>query len=262
MVTFELYPAVDILGGQAVRLVQGDFEQKTVYGAPEAAAEAFIARGARWLHVVDLDGARSGRPVNVGPIAAIVRRAAARGVRVQVGGGLRTLEDIRRVLALGVARVIVGTAAIEAPDVLATAVREAGEAVAVGVDLRENRVAVRGWAETKDAAAEDVLRRIAAAGVRTVIVTDIRRDGTLAGVDADRMASLARASGLRVIASGGVRSVDDVRRLSARLRDGVVGAVIGKALYAGTLDLAAALQAAAEADPAVGEDSGEEEDGR
>lgn len=241
--SFTLYPAIDILGGRAVRLVKGDFDRRSDYGPPEAALEAFIESGAEWLHVVDLDGAREGRPVNAARIIDLARRARERGVRVQVGGGVRTVDDALSYVEQGVARVILGTAVVERPDVLERAVQRAGAAIAVGIDARGGRVATRGWQKTQALQAVELARAVARAGVRTIIYTDIGRDGTLSGANVDETRAVARESGLAVIASGGVRALEELIALARHRDEGIAGAVVGRALYTGEVDLRAALQA-------------------
>lgn len=237
---FTLWPAIDLKDGRAVRLVQGRFDQVTDYGDPVAAAQRWLAAGARALHVVDLDGALAGRPVNTAAVRAIAAAARAAGARVEVGGGLRTLEAIGEALDAGASRVVVGTGALS-PDFMRAAVARFGpERVVAGIDARDGRVAVRGWLDVTEVQAVDLARELRRLGVRHCVYTDIRRDGTLAGPNWEGLAAMA-ATGLLVVASGGVRSVDDVRR--CRATPGVVGAIAGKALYAGTLDLKEALAA-------------------
>lgn len=236
--TFTLYPAIDIRGGQCVRLVQGDYGRETVYGDPVAMAKRWAAEGATWLHVVDLDGAREGRPVNADAVAAIVR---AVDVPVQVGGGIRTAEAARAYWNRGVRRVILGTAALEDRDLVMRLLSERADGVAIGLDARDGIVAVRGWQEASGVRALDLGRQLAALGAQTLIFTDIARDGTLSGPNVAACAELARATGCAVIASGGVRDIADLEALAARAEDGVCGAIVGKALYTGALDLRAAL---------------------
>jgi phosphoribosylformimino-5-aminoimidazole carboxamide ribotide isomerase len=239
----QLYPAIDLRGGRAVRLYQGDYARETVYNDdPVAQAEAFAAEGAEWIHVVDLDAARSGRPENRATIAAIV---AAVDVPVQTGGGVRDEAAAEALLAAGVARVVIGTAALEQPALVE---RLAGQLpVAVGLDARGREVAVRGWEQGSGRDLLDVAREFADVGVEALIVTEIGRDGTLAGPDLDGLAEVLEASALPVIASGGVGSVDDLRRLAA-LRSGgreLSGAIVGRALYEGAFTLREALGAVA-----------------
>ena len=233
----ELFPAIDILSGSAVRLLHGDYAQKTVY-YPDAfdAAEHLAAQGAKKLHVVDLDGARSGRTDN---FATIGRIAALPGLVVQVGGGIRSLARIEAYLDAGVDRVILGTAAVKDPALLDAALARYGAQVAVGVDVRGGRVAVEGWLETSALSGPDFCRSLAARGVRCVIYTDIGRDGALRGANLDAYRALLGIEGLSVIASGGVTSEADLQALHDM---GVHGAIVGRALYEGRLDLPRALR--------------------
>src|SRR5690606_33836525 len=211
-VAFELYPAIDLRGGRCVRLLQGDCGRETVYGDdPVAQARAFVAGGARWLHVVDLDAARTGTPANRDVVAAI---AAAVDVPVQAGGGVRDDAAADALLAAGVRRVVVGTAALEDPDwVRRLAARHPGR-VAVGLDARGREAAVRGWTEGSGQDLVEVARRFDDAGVAALVVTEIGRDGTLAGPDLDQLAAVLAATRLDVVASGGVGSLDDLRALA------------------------------------------------
>ena len=243
---FDIYPAIDMRHGRVVRLELGDPTRETVFGDdPAAAARRWLAAGATWLHVVNLDGAfaEAGR-ANWDALRAI---AAAGGARVQFGGGLRTRDDVAAALAAGVARVVLGTAALESPALLAAAVAEFGAArVAVGIDARDGRVRVRGWQTATALSPLDVALIAREAGVRTVIYTDIARDGVLSGVNAAATVALAAASGLEVIASGGARDLDDVARLAALAPAAapgrLAGVIIGRALYDGRIDLAQAIE--------------------
>lgn len=250
---FTLYPAIDIRGGRCVRLVQGDYGRETVYGDPVAMAKRWVAEGATWLHIVDLDGAREGRPVNADVVTAIVR---AVDVPVQVGGGIRTAEAARAYWDRGVRRVILGTAALEDRELVMRLLSERADGVAVGLDARDGIVAVRGWQEASGVRALDLGRQLAALGAQTLIFTDIARDGTLAGPNVSACVELARATGCAVIASGGVRHASDLEALAARAEDGVRGAIVGKALYTGALDLRAALARLGGRIGAAGEASG------
>jgi phosphoribosylformimino-5-aminoimidazole carboxamide ribotide isomerase len=244
MAGFELIPAIDLLEGRCVRLSQGRYDRATVYGEdPAALAARFAAHPLRRLHVVDLDGARSGRPENAAAIAAIL--AAAGRVPVQVGGGMRSLADVEARLALGVDRVVLGTAALREPELVREAARRHPGRIAVGVDAREGKVAVQGWLEASDVSAADLARRFEDAGVAAIVYTDIARDGMLAGPNLAQTAALAAAVGIPVIASGGVASEDDVRRSCALAARGVAGLIVGRALYTGAVDLARALEIAA-----------------
>ena len=239
-----VYPAIDLRHGRCVRLVQGDPRAETVVGDdPAAVARRWVGLGAAWLHVVNLDGAFGEEgSANAGALRDILTAVSA---PVQFGGGLRSMADIEAALALGVARVVVGTAAIADPDLLRQAlVRFGSERVAVGIDARDGIVATHGWQQTSGVNALDLARRMKALGVTRVVYTDIGRDGTLSGVNAAACAALAQASGLAVIASGGVATLDDIRRVKAVEADGVEGVIVGKALYAGQVDLAQALEIA------------------
>lgn len=249
MTTFDIYPAIDLRRGRVVRLELGDPARETVFGDdPAAMAARWTAAGARWLHVVNLDGAfaEAGR-ANWAALAAIV---AGGGARVQFGGGLRTMADVAAALDSGVARVVLGTAALESPQLVAAAVARFGAGrVAVGIDARDGRVRVRGWQAETALRPLELARRVAAAGVSTVIYTDIARDGVLTGIAAVATAALAAAGGLEVIASGGARDLGDVERLLALAPTAapgrLAGVILGRALYDGHIDLRAALARAA-----------------
>lgn len=232
---FTLYPAIDIRGGKCVRLVQGDYNQETVYHEnPEEAAQAWADQGGKWIHLVDLDGAKAGHPVNHELIGRI-----ARGVKVpvQTGGGLRTVEDVEKLLGLGVSRVIIGTAAIEDRLFVERVLKEYGDKVAIGIDARNGYVATRGWLETSEVKAEELAVQLAERGARMFIFTDISRDGMMQGPNVEAIVTLAQVSGQSVIASGGVSRYEDIDKLAAHAKDGVGGAIIGKALYTGGIDL-------------------------
>ncbi len=234
-----LYPAIDLKDGQCVRLLRGDMGAATVFNDdPAAQARAFAAAGCRWLHLVDLDGAFAGRAVNGAAVEAIL---AAIAIPVQLGGGVRDMASVEAWLSRGVARVILGTAAVRDPGLVRDAARAFPGRVAVGIDARGGRVAVAGWAETTELAALDLARRIEDAGVAAVVYTDIDRDGAMGGPNVEATAALARAVAIPVIASGGVSSPDDLRALrdcGAPL-DGVIS---GRALYDGRIDPAEALR--------------------
>ncbi len=244
MADFELIPAIDLLGGRCVRLSQGRYEDATVYDEdPAAVAARFAAHPLRRLHVVDLDGAKAGGPRNGEAIRAVL--AAAAGIPVQVGGGLRRLDDVEERLALGVDRAILGTVALRDPALVKEAASRFPGRIAVGIDARDGRVAVEGWVETSDTAASELARRFEDAGVAALVYTDIARDGMLTGPNLDQTEALARAVSIPVIASGGVGSEDDVRRCAALATRGVAGVIVGRALYTGAVDLARALEIAA-----------------
>lgn len=238
----ELFPAIDIRGGHVVRLLRGDYQQETRYEmTPLAAAREFAAQGAKNLHVVDLDGAKDGQPANFDAIAEI---AAQSGLFLEVGGGVRDAARLRDYLAAGAGRVILGTAAVRDPALVRRLAAEYGPQLAVGVDARDGRVAVAGWRELTALDSVSFCEQLAADGVRTVIYTDIARDGALCGVEPGLYARLQQIPGLAVVASGGVSSLEDIRRLAALE---LSGAIIGRALYDGRLSLPAALAAAAAA---------------
>lgn len=234
-----IFPAIDLYEGRAVRLYKGDYARMTVYSDdPVSVARDFKAQGAAQMHTVDLEGARDGGTPNLGTIERIVRET---GLFVECGGGLRDMAAIDRAFSAGVGRVILGTAAVSDPALLEEAVGKYGERIAVGADLRDGRVAIRGWREDSGVTAEDLLRKIEALGVRTVICTDISRDGAMRGANAELYERLQREFGLDLIASGGVSGMDDVRRLREL---GLYGAIIGKAYYTGDIALRDAVEAA------------------
>jgi phosphoribosylformimino-5-aminoimidazole carboxamide ribotide isomerase len=237
----ELIPAIDLLDGQCVRLVQGRYDAATVYDAdPAAVAARFAAHGLGRLHVVDLDGAKLGRPANTAAVRAIL--AAVKDVPLELGGGIRTLAAIEEWLTLGVDRVVLGTAALRDPALVRSAAGRFPGRVAVGIDARDGRVAVEGWLETSETDVLQLARRFEDAGVAALIHTDIARDGTGEGPNLAASAALAQAVRLPVIASGGVGSLEDVRRACGR---GLAGLIVGRALYTGAVDLGRALEVAA-----------------
>jgi phosphoribosylformimino-5-aminoimidazole carboxamide ribotide isomerase len=238
----EVIPAIDLRGGQLVRLAQGDYARETVYERdPPRAAARFAAAGAPRLHVVDLDAARDGGKTNLAAIRAIL--AEARGVPVQVGGGVRALERVEELLALGAARVVMGTAALEDPALLRRAALRHPGRIVLGLDAREGRVAVRGWLETSERRVEEVLDEFSDLPLAALLHTDIARDGMLVGPSLDATLALARRTRVPVIASGGVGCQDDLVAL-ARTR-AIAGAIVGRALYEGRIELGAALAAVA-----------------
>ncbi|MFK7835313.1 MAG: 1-(5-phosphoribosyl)-5-[(5-phosphoribosylamino)methylideneamino]imidazole-4-carboxamide isomerase [Sulfitobacter sp.] len=236
-----LYPAIDLKDGNAVRLVHGDMEQSTVFNEdPAAQACDFVEAGCTWLHLVDLNGAFAGEPVNAAPVEAILKACK---VPAQLGGGIRDMATIERWLDKGLARVILGTVAVENPDLVREAARSFPGQVAVGIDARNGRVATKGWAEETDVMVTDLAKSFEDAGVSAIIYTDILRDGAMGGPNIDATADLARAISIPVIASGGVSSLRDLEALKAT---GVIeGAISGRALYDGAIDLSAALKALA-----------------
>ena len=239
---FQVYPAIDLREGRCVRLYQGDYDRETVYGEdPVAQAEAFVAEGASVLHVVDLDAARSGEPTNRAVIGAI---AAGVSVPVQVGGGVRTREAAEALFELGVSRVVIGTAALEHPELVAELV-ESGRSVAVGIDARGDEVATHGWTERTGRSTSEVAKQFGEIGVDALVVTEIGRDGTMEGPDVDGLQSLLAVSETSVVASGGVGRVDDVASLARLNAEGrtLDGVIVGRALYEQAFSLAEAIAA-------------------
>lgn len=233
-------PAIDLMGGEAVRLEKGDFATKTVYARkPAEKAEEFARSGATLLHVVDLDGAKAGWPVNLDAVRDICR---VPGIEVELGGGLRSLPDIEKVLALGVRYVVLGTAAVERLGLVEQACQKFPGRVRCGIDARNGEVKIAGWVEGTGLAAAEVARRVKAAGVGLVEYTDVGRDGMFTGVDAAGAARIQAEAGLPVVASGGVAGIADVTACKAA---GLAGVIVGKALYEGRIELRAAIRAAA-----------------
>ena len=237
-----LYPAIDLKGGQCVRLLHGDMAKATVFSdSPADQAKAFAAQGFQWLHVVDLDGAIEGRAVNAAPVKAILNAVS---LPVQLGGGVRSLNDIHAWLEAGVSRVILGTVALSDPSMVVKAAAAFPEQVAVGLDLRDGRVAVKGWVETSEITGVELARRFEDAGVAALIITDIGRDGAMRGPNVEIIGQIADAVAIPAIASGGVSAVSDIELLKARPGVKIAGAIIGRALYEGAIDPAQALTAA------------------
>ncbi|MCW3836443.1 1-(5-phosphoribosyl)-5-[(5-phosphoribosylamino)methylideneamino]imidazole-4-carboxamide isomerase [Sphingomonas canadensis] len=238
----KIFPAIDLKAGQVVRLAEGDMARATVYGDdPGAQAAAFAAAGSEYLHVVDLDGAFAGESVNGRAVADILARF--RG-KVQLGGGIRTLKSVEGWLALGVDRAVIGTAALENPDLVKEAARLHPGRIVVAVDARDGMVATRGWANVTDVAVADLARRFEDAGVAALLFTDVGRDGLLKGCNVKATVALAKAVRIPVIASGGVSNLGDIEALAGHVKDGVEGVITGRALYDGRLDLAEALKVA------------------
>lgn len=230
-------PAIDIKDGHCVRLYQGDYAKVTTYDAdPVQVARRWQAAGASWLHVVDLDGAARGQPVNVELVAQI---RAATSLHIEVGGGIRTLEHIERILGLRIDRVVLGTVALTDRTLLEQALQRWGERIAVGLDARDGMVAIAGWRETSRAKAPSLATELTALGVQRFIYTDIARDGALSGPNLPAIQEMQRATSRPLIASGGVASLADLRSLAAL---GVEGAIVGKAIYTGNVDLAVAIE--------------------
>jgi phosphoribosylformimino-5-aminoimidazole carboxamide ribotide isomerase len=240
-----LFPAIDLKGGQCVRLKLGDIAQATIFNDdPAAQASTFEAQGFRWLHLVDLDGAFAGKPVNEAAVAAILRAVT---IPVQLGGGIRDLSMIETWLTRGIRRVILGTVALRNPDLVKDACRRYPGRIAVGIDAKAGKVAVEGWAETSELSAIDLARRFADAGVAAIIFTDVDRDGVLKGLNIEATLALAKAVDVPVIASGGLASLADIRRLLEPDCAILEGAISGRALYDGRLDAGEALKLIAEA---------------
>ena len=231
-----IFPAIDLYGGQAVRLYQGDYDQMTIYDPePLHTVEKFEAAGASHLHLVDLEGAKTGQTTNLPTIEKITART---GLFVEVGGGIRSMDTVRRYLDAGVSRVILGTAAVTDPDFTARALAEYGDKIAVGADLKDGKVAIKGWLETSQDGWQTFFDRMQQLGVKTIICTDISRDGAMEGTNRALYRTLAVRYPMDIIASGGVSSLEDIQALKAA---GVAGAIIGKAYYTGAIDLAQAI---------------------
>jgi phosphoribosylformimino-5-aminoimidazole carboxamide ribotide isomerase len=234
-----LFPAIDLKNGEAVRLQQGDMARATVFHTdPAEQARVFAAQGFTYLHIVDLDGAFAGKPMNAAAVERILGRVQ---IPVQLGGGIRDQATIEGWLAKGVTRVIIGTAAVRDPDLVRAAAKAFPGRVAVGLDARDGKVAVQGWAQRSELSAFDIARRFEDAGVAAIVYTDIARDGMLKGLNIDATIALAEAISIPVIASGGLASLDDIRALLQPRAEKLAGAIAGRALYDGRLDAAAAL---------------------
>ncbi len=237
-----LYPAIDLKDGQCVRLLHGDMDQATVFNAsPADQAAQFVRAGFEWLHVVDLNGAIEGRPVNADAVGEIMRAVS---IPVQLGGGIRTRAQIEHWIEAGISRVILGTVAVKDPDLVRRAAADFPEQIAVAIDIRDGMVAVEGWVGASDLDAITLARRFEDAGVAALIVTDIGRDGALTGVNVEAVGAVADAVNIPVIASGGFASVVDIRNLKARPGVAIAGAVLGRALYNGDINPAEVLAAA------------------
>ncbi|AKU30261.1 MULTISPECIES: 1-(5-phosphoribosyl)-5-[(5-phosphoribosylamino)methylideneamino]imidazole-4-carboxamide isomerase [Bacillus] len=240
MSDFTLYPAIDMRNGKCVRLVQGDYDQETIYGdSPLDMARLFANEGAKWIHLVDLDGAKAGKRVNHEHVLAI---ASSLDVNVQIGGGIRTEEDVAFYLNNGVSRVILGSSAVSNPVFVKKMLAQYGEKIAIGIDARNGFVSTEGWLETSEVKAEELGQELAKEGAEVFIFTDIQMDGMLSGPNVESTVRLAEATGKQVIASGGVSAVSDLQKLSAQKQTGVSGAIIGKALYTKQFTLAEAFE--------------------
>ncbi len=237
-----ILPAIDIRGGHCVRLTQGDFEREFNYSNyPEDTALEMQNAGAQYLHVVDLDGAKVGHPMNIFTIKKILENIE---IPIEVGGGIRSMEEIEMLLDIGVQRVVLGTAAVDNPNFVRQAAVEFGERVLAAIDARGGVVEIDGWGNSGQLEAEELAARIGDCGITTIIYTDISRDGTLAGANVEKVVQMARKSGLSVIASGGIRSIDEIKALKSYEHEGIVGCVIGKAIYEGIISLSEAVEVA------------------
>ena len=237
-----IFPAIDIRGGKCVRLEEGRFDRETVFAEnPLEAARRWVDAGSEWLHIVDLDGARAGQPVNLEVVKKI---AETFDVKIQLGGGVRTLESVAAILSSGVQRVILGSVAVRSPELVSQVCAKYGERIVIGIDARNGEVAVDGWEKSGLLQADELALRMKAAGATRIIYTDISRDGMLTGVNVAATLQLADKSGLKVIASGGVRGLEDIQALQPLTERGVEGVIIGKALYTGVISLKDALRVA------------------
>lgn len=238
--TFTLYPAIDMRGGKCVRLLQGDYEKETIYGdSPFDMAKSFVEQGAKWIHMVDLDGAKDGKRVND---QFVIEAAKKLGIHVQIGGGIRQEADIVHYLENGVTRVIIGSIAVSQPDFAMEMIRKYGDGIAIGIDAKNGYVATHGWLSTSEVKAVELGKRFADAGAETFIFTDIATDGMLSGPNVEAIEELAIVTKKEVIASGGVSSMEDLNRLKEIYVKGVGGAIIGKALYEKKFTLQEALE--------------------
>ena len=236
-----ILPAIDLRGGNCVRLVKGDFKQETIYSEhPEEIALRWEGEGAEFLHVVDLDGALAGEPQNMDAIKRILQAVT---IPVEVGGGIRSMESIDRLLSIGVSRVILGSVAVHKEELVQAACSAYGNRIVVGIDAKKGIVATDGGEKSGGISVVELAKKLGAFGLETIIYTDISRDGTLSGVNVTETARLARASGIKVIASGGVKSISDIEELKKRECDGIIGVIVGKSIYEGTLSLTEAIAA-------------------
>ena len=232
-----IFPAIDLIDGQAVRLQKGDYDKKTIYNSdPVSVAVGFKNDGANYLHLVDLDGAKSGKTDNFDVIREIVKKS---GLKVEIGGGIRNMETVEKYLDTGVMRVIIGTAAITNPEFLDEALKKHGEKIAVGVDIKDGKVAIKGWTEVSEFTCEEFLLQMQQKGVKTVICTDISKDGMMSGTNLELYKDLAEKFDMDITASGGVSTLEDVEKLNEM---NLYGAILGKALYVGSIDLKEAIR--------------------
>lgn len=241
-----IFPAIDIRGGKCVRLLKGDFNQETVFSDnPADMAKKWEMQGAKYLHLVDLDGALAGQSVNLDTVKKII---SAVNIPVELGGGIRTMENIEAVLNMGVERVILGSVAVKNPKLVKLACEKYDERVVVGIDAKDGIVAVDGWGVASKTDVITLAQEMAKVGVKHIIYTDIARDGTLEGVNVKATAKLAKESHIKVVASGGVKSIADIEALKPYEKDGIEGVIVGKSIYMGTLDLAKAIEIASRED--------------
>lgn len=235
-----IFPAIDIRGGRCVRLEEGRFDKETVFAEnPVEAARRWVEAGTDWLHIVDLDGARAGKPVNLAIVSNIAKTF---NVKVQLGGGIRTAETVGEVLSAGIDRVILGSVAVRSPELVRQVCSEYGDRIVIGIDARGGEVAVDGWEQSGLMQVEELALRMKAVGATRIIYTDISRDGMLTGVNIPATLQLAEKSGLAVIASGGVKGMEDILALQPLTKQGIEGVIIGKALYTGAISLPDALR--------------------
>ena len=233
-----LFPATDIIGGKAVRLVKGDYNKMTIYGSPLEIAEGFKRKGAKYLHAVDLEGAKNGDTPNFDTVKKLIDES---GLLVEIGGGIRTIETVKKYLDAGAFRVILGTAAVKDRAFLERAVKEYGEKIAVGVDIKDGYVAIKGWTEVSELECSEFCAYLQSIGVKTVICTDISKAGLLSGTNIELYKSLSEKFDIDIVASGGITSISEVKTLAEM---GMYGAILGKSLYEGTIDLEEALKVA------------------
>lgn len=237
-----IIPAIDLRNGNVVRLFQGNFDKETIFSSqPDEVAIRWQSYGAKFIHIVDLDGARIGKSTNIESIKSIVKSIQ---IPVELGGGIRTLVDIEKILAMGVNRVILGSAAVQSPVLVREACRLFNERIVIGIDARDGIVATDGWETSGKISAIDLAKKMKGFGIKRIVYTDISRDGTGEGVNISSALELAKATGLKIIVSGGVGNLDDIREIKKHEREGIEGVIIGKALYTNSLDLEAAINIA------------------